>query len=256
MTALDVEEAARIIVAARANKQPLRALTDTKSITMDQAYLIQAAVTQHRIAAGQQIVGWKLGYTSPAMREQMRIDQMNFAPLTDAMTVPNHSALPDRAVQPLVEPEIALVLAHAIKTPCGVDDVLVTVAEARACLEVVDPIWADRRFLIQDNTADGSSAAFFVLGDRLSAENLSEVRVTLRHDEEPIATATGAAADGHPAKTVAWLAAQLAKRRQRLRAGDIILTGGLTRAIPLERGNIVSAEFSDGSNAVTVSVTR
>lgn len=256
MTALDIDAAARTIVEARARKEPLRAFTDTVAMTMDQAYRIQAAVTQRRIEAGQQVVGWKLGYTSAAMREQMRIDEMNFGPLTDVMTMPNHSVVPDRAVQPLVEPEIALVMARGVKTPCGVTDVLSAVAEARACLEVVDPIWADRRFLIQDNTADGSSAAFFVLGEQLNADRLPELGVTLRHDGEQVASATGAAADGHPAKAVAWLAAQLADRRQRLRAGDIMLTGGLTKAIPLEPGHTVSAEFGDGSNSVTVSVTR
>lgn len=256
MTGPDIEKAASLIVAARTNKRPLPALTETVAITMEQAYGIQAAVTRRRIASGQKIVGWKLGYTSQAMREQMNVDQMNFGPLTDAMALPNQARLPRSAVQPLVEPEIAFVMARSLRRSCDVAEVLSATAEVHACLEVVDPIWIDRRFRIEDNTADGSSAAFFVLGDPLRAQHLPDIKVTLRHDDTQVATATGAAADGHPARTVAWLAARLSERGERLRAGDIVLTGGLTKAIPLEPGHRVSAEFSDGAGSVSVSVAR
>jgi 2-keto-4-pentenoate hydratase len=256
VTTLDIEDTARLIMDARADKRPIRALTDTAAITMEQAYEVQAEVTRRRIALGQRVVGWKLGYTSQAMREQMGIGEMNFGPLTDAMTLPNHALVPESAVQPLVEPEAAFILAKPLRPPCGIDDVLDATAGVRACLEVVDPIWTDRRFLIQDNTADGSSAAFYVLGDHVSPHDLPDIKVALRHDGVQVAIATAAAAGGHPAAGVAWLAAQLGQRGLSLNAGDVVLTGGLTKAIPLEPGHSVSAEFTDRSTTTNVSVSR
>ena len=54
------------------------------------------------------------------------------------------------------------------------------------------------------------------------------------------------AASGHPALGVAWLAEQLAGRGQALGPGDLIITGGLTSAHPLEPGHRIGASFGDG----------
>ena len=49
-------------------------LTDEVAVTLDDAYAVQQAVTELRRAAGESEVGWKLGYTSTAMRTQMGIE--------------------------------------------------------------------------------------------------------------------------------------------------------------------------------------
>jgi hypothetical protein len=38
---------------------------------------------------------------------------------------------------------------------------------ALACLEIVDSVWSGYRFTLEDNTADGSSAAWVVVGPPL-----------------------------------------------------------------------------------------
>jgi 2-keto-4-pentenoate hydratase len=254
--AFDAEQLAELILGARQRREPIAALTDTTQLSMPQAYQVQAAVTRHRARSGQQIVGWKLGYTSEAMRAQMGVAEMNFGPLTDVMALPNAAKVPGKAIQPLVEPEAAFIMGHELRAPCTVPDVLAATREVRACLEIVDPVWADRRFRIEDNTADGSSAAFYVLGDPVDHRDLPSLGVTLFHDGEPVSAATGAAASGHPANGVAWLAGQLAKQDLSLRPGDVVLSGGLTRAQPLEPDHEVTAEFTDGTSAVRVSVRR
>jgi hypothetical protein len=45
---------------------------------------------------------------------------------------------------------------------------------------------------------------------------------------------------------VVWLAEQLAGRGQALEPGDLVITGGLTSAHPLEPGHSISASFGDG----------
>jgi 2-keto-4-pentenoate hydratase len=254
--AFDAEQIAGLILGARQRREPIAPLTDTMALSMPQAYQVQAAVTRHRTGSGHQIVGWKLGYTSQAMRTQMGVAEMNYGPLTDVMALPSASKVPATAIQPLVEPEAAFIMAREVRTPCTVTEILAATREVRACLEVVDPVWADRRFRIEDNTADGSSAAFYVLGDPVDHRDLPGLGVVLFHDGEPVATATGAAASGHPGYGVAWLAAQLAERNVSLQAGDIVLSGGLTRAHPLEPGHEITAEFTDGTSAVRVSVRR
>ncbi len=102
------------------------------------------------------------------------------------------------------------------------------VDEAFACLEIDDSVYPNYRFRLEDNTADGSSAAQASPLRRL--DSLESIAVVLRHGANDAGSATGSAASSHPAAGVVWLVAQLARQGRQLRAGDIVITGGLTRA--------------------------
>ncbi|MEP6851712.1 MAG: fumarylacetoacetate hydrolase family protein [bacterium] len=231
---------------ARAERRTIDPISAHSGLTLSDAYAVQRAGTAMRLAAGERIVGWKLGYTSLAMREQMRVTQPNFGPLTDAMLLATGSRLGPQVLQPRVEPEIAVRLAGTLPGCPDRDAVAAAVGESSACLEVVDSVYTDYRFTLEDNTADGSSAAFVVLGPPLAdGVALDEVRVRLLSNGVEVDSATGAAASGHPLGGVVWLAAQLATRGQVLEAGDVIITGGLTRAVPLAVGGEIRAVFSD-----------
>jgi 2-keto-4-pentenoate hydratase len=200
--------------------------------------------------AGERLVGWKLGYTSAAMRRQMGIDQANAAPLTDAMLLASGAVVGERATQPRVEPEIGVVLAHPLTGLVSRTEAQDAVGAVLACLEVVDSVYTGYDFTLQDNTADGSSAAFVVVGDSLAAEALDETPVLLEHNGESVAASTGAAAMGHPLEGVRWLAAHLAARGEALAPGQLIITGGLTGSVALLPGDEVAATFADAVRVV------
>ena len=248
----DAGEHAATILAAHRNATLLEPLTDTMPLTMRQAYEIQEHVLADRLRRGERQVGWKLGYTSQAMREQMGVSRPNLGPLTDRMVLADGAEVGD-VLQPRVEPEIAVILEHPVGPGATRDEALAAVREARAALEVVDSIWRDYRFRIEDNTADGSSAAHVVLGPRLGTDELDGVDVVLAVDGAEVAAGAGAAAMGHPLDALCWLATELADQGKQLRAGDLVITGGLTAAWPLRAGGRVSAVFGGG---VRVSVGR
>jgi 2-oxo-3-hexenedioate decarboxylase len=68
--------------------------------------------------------------------------------------------------------------------------------------------------------------------------------VLLEVDGQVVDTATGAAVQGHPAEALALAANSLAERGLGLEAGWIVLTGGMTDAVPVAPGARVSAQFS------------
>ena len=193
------------------------------------AYAVQDMITDWRVSSGAHIAGWKLGYTSQAMREQMRIGQPNFGPLLDTMLLPSGSVIDTGVVHPRVEPEIAAVLARDVDDPANA---VAAVGEWRLALEVVDSVWRDYRFDWALNTADGSSAAFVVLGDPVAGD-VADLEVELAVGAD-VTVGRSDAAMGDPRRAVLWLAEQLEGRPRGLRAGDVVITGGLTRAIPLE----------------------
>ena len=239
---------------ARRSRRSRAPITDSRSLSLADAYAIQQVVTDARLQRGEQVVGWKLGYTSQAMRRQMNIDSPNFGPLTDAMLLTSGSSVAPELVQPRVEPEVALRFGRRLGGEVTLDDVLDATADACACLEVVDSVYTGYRFTLEDNTADGSSAAQVVLGDSLVAAGpLDAIPVVLSRNGQTVATGTSAAASGHPAIGVVWLVHQLAQRGLRLEVGDVVITGGLTAAVPLEPGDTVSAVFAD---SVEISVER
>jgi 2-keto-4-pentenoate hydratase len=242
---------------ARREGRTLAAPQGAEQFSLEQAYAVQEQVTVLRVASGERVVGWKLGYTSRAMREQMGVDAPNYGPLTDAMLLEDGATVPAAALQPRVEPEIAVVFGESVtdlfgsqrggpgpeRTSPSRERVAAAVVEVRAAIEVVDSVWTGYRFRLEDNTADGSSAAWVVLGPAMPVDPLTVDRVTVRmiaHGEEPV-SGVGADADGHPLDGVARLIERLRRGERRLEPGDVVITGGLTRATPLDRA--VRAEF-------------
>jgi 2-keto-4-pentenoate hydratase len=251
---LDHAAEAATIIAAHAQHATLDPISDRARITMDDAYAIQAILTGARAERGERRIGWKLGYTSLVMRTQMGVDQPNFGPLTDAMLVPDGGDVAGRFTQPRVEPEVALRFQHDVPADADRAGVLAAVGSAHAALEIVDSVWTDYRFRIEDNTADGSSAAGVVLGGAIPPHRIADVAVTLRVDDVPVGHGRGRDASGHPADGVVWLVARLAEHGERLLAGDVVITGGLTAAAVLAPGSEIIGVF-DGTT-VTVRCTR
>jgi 2-keto-4-pentenoate hydratase len=272
----EVDELTRTVREARRSGRTLTARSASRPLSLADAYRVQARLTAARLADGERRIGWKLGYTSRAMREQMGVDAPNFGPLTDVMLLPDGGRVPACALQPRVEPELAVVLGETASQlasslaslaaradpaglgDAGLDDAALelaagAVSTVRAALEVVDSVWTGYRFRLEDNTADGSSAAWFVLGPPLPSDGLPDVAVELSSASSAVLTGSGADADGHPLRGLAWLALRLAERDERFHPGDVVITGGLTRAVPLD-GRVTARFTPRGSAAVEVSV--
>lgn len=251
-----LERAAALLVECRARRSTIDGPTTFDSLSLTDAYRVQLIVTANRLARGERVIGWKLGYTSIAMREQMGVSEPNFGPLTDVMLLDDGGTVPRTLIQPRVEPEIAFRFGRALSADDGEITraaVFDAVESVHACLEVVDSVWANYRFSLAQNTADGSSAAGVVIGPRLDADDLEAVEVALAVDGAPAGNGIGADASGHPADGVVWLLGRLG--RAGLRAGDVVITGGLTRAVPLESGGLVTARFSGGGLPEPVEVS-
>ncbi|AJE22684.1 2-hydroxypent-2,4-dienoate hydratase XylJ [Azotobacter chroococcum NCIMB 8003] len=88
--------------------------------------------------------------------------------------------------------------------------------------------------------ADNASSALFVLGDAAVDPrrlDLGVVGMTLELNGEIAATGAGAAALGHPANAVAWLANTLGRLEVPLKAGEVILSGSLSTMLPVKAGD-------------------
>lgn len=110
--------------------------------------------------SGEAHVGFKLGFTSAAMRSQMGIAQANYGILTADMALNRLDW--SRLVHPRMEPKIALVTARPILGRTDVSPS--TISSVHAAIEIVDTRYTEYRFTLIDNPADNSSAAGFIPG--------------------------------------------------------------------------------------------
>lgn len=217
------------------------------------AYAIQAALLKRM---GGVRVGYKLGFTSAAMREQMGVEHPNSGVLLADMRLGTARLPAAELIQPRLEPEIAILLGHDLRgaavTP---EQVAAATAAVLPALEVVDSRYRDYRFKAVDNIADNSSAARYLTGAPRALSDVGDLRLTgvlLEIDGITVDQGLGAAALGSPLASVAWLVRHLAARGEGLAAGELVLTGGLTRAYPLQSGQTAVAHFGGGLGAVSL----
>ncbi len=184
----------------------------------------------------------------------MRVNDPNLGPLTSQMLLVDGACPPRSLTQPRVEPEIAVRLIADLPPDCSLAQAAAAVGAAHAALEIVDSVWIDYQFTLADNTADGSSAAAVVIGPELPSSDhldLDRVEVNLLRNGAPVGTGRGADAMGHPLQALCWLARALSQQDNTIRAGDIIITGGLTSAVPLRPGDVIRATFGTDIEAST-----
>jgi 2-oxo-3-hexenedioate decarboxylase len=230
--------------AARAAGRPVSPLSNSlPAFDVTAGYVVQESL---RRQAGE-LAGWKLGLTSPAKQVQMSVAEpiRGYLAACDELLEGEALGVADY-IQPRVEPEIVFVMGDDLEgARVNKDDVLAATAALAVGIEILDSRYIDYRFSLPDVVADNGSAARFVVGPHVPPQGL-ELRlagVVLEHRGEVAATAAGAASLGHPAAAVAWLVRSLAGVGQGLRAGDIVLSGGLTAAIAVAPGDFVTASI-------------
>ena len=249
MAPADPAALALLLTAAQAQRAGIAALTTTSGpFGEETAYQVQDAVVAARVAAGQPVAGAKLGLTSEAKQRQMKVSQPLYGWLTSDMALDVGQPLDCGAlIQPRCEPEIAFLLGRDLAGPqVTAAHVLAATEAVFPAIDVLDSRFAGYSFTLPDVIADNASAAGYLLGGQATEPGGVDLRLTglvLEKNGELAATAAGAAVLGHPAAAVAWLARVLHGRGRGLTAGQVVMAGALTEALPVAPGDVIVAHF-------------
>lgn len=247
---MNIVEIAHQLLEAEKTKQPIPPLTDTyKQITVEDAYHVQLEQIKEKTANGSQIVGKKIGLTSKAMQQMFQVNEPDYGHLLDHMLfVDGEEISLDSYIQPKLEFEIAFLLKKDLKGP-GVTtlDVVEATDYVVPALEVIDSRISDWQIRFEDTVADNGSSAGAIIGGvptKLSDVDLAKIGMVVTKNGKLLDTAAGAAVMGNPLHAVAWLANALGRFDISLQAGEIILSGALTKAVPITGGDTFTAEFA------------
>lgn len=240
-----------------------REARDTPKITdqhpemdFDDAYAIQDRILAAKLKAGARIAGYKAGLTSHAKMKQMGVTDPVFGFLVDEFIVPDGGEVQTGAlIHPKVEPEIAFVTRAELKGPgCSVANVLAASDVVLPGIEVIDSRYRDFKFDLKSVVADNTSASRFVVGGRAVDARSVDLRTTgvvLEKNGQVVALGAGAAVVSHPAAAVAMLVNHLGRRGKSLPAGSLVLSGGITEAVSVQKGDHVTLRVQ-GMGSVSV----
>jgi len=224
------------------------------ALTLEDAYAIQQANLVERERSGRRLVGRKIGLTSRAMQDMLGVSEPDFGYLTDDLLLATGTTLPrDALIAPRVEVEIAFRLNRDLSGPqVTAADVMAATNGVAAALEVIDSRIVDWRIDLFDTVADNASCARAIVGEFVSPADLKLERLTAqlrlapcRDRRTEIVEGDASAVLGHPAQAVAWLAQTLSRLEgEALRAGDVVLSGAMARALPVSAGDHVTADVA------------
>lgn len=224
-------------------RSPITPLVEREpEITLEDAYRIQEAFVALRLAAGETIVGKKIGATSRPVQEMLGVYQPDFGMLMSGMVYQEGEAVDlDQLIQPKAEAELAFVLKEDLKGP-GITamDVIRATDYVLPCFEIVDSRISDWKLKIQDTVADNASCGVYVLGKTKGDPRKLDITLAgmvLEKNGELYSTGVGAAVQGSPANAVAWLANTLGELGIPFKAGEVILSGSQSTLVPVADGD-------------------
>lgn len=211
-------------------------LADSHDVGIDDAYAVQAALLERRVARGERIVGVKLGFTSKAKMAQMGVSDVIVGRLTDAMRIADGDTFDlSRFIHPKVEPEVAYRLCRDVDLDDPLTDIESCVDAVAPALEIIDSRYRDFRFTYSDVVADNTSASGYAIGPWSPVVSVANRAVRLRTADAESVGST-AAVLGDPVHALHALLDMCRRRGIPLRAGQVVLAGAATAALPLVAG--------------------
>jgi 2-oxo-3-hexenedioate decarboxylase len=220
------------------------------SFDLERAYAVTAALRRLRTARGETHIGRKIGFTNRTIWAEYGVYAPIWGDMYDstvhAVTHGAAFAL-GRMAEPRIEPEIAFKLKAAPAPGMDAAALLGTIEWVAHGFEIVTSIFPGWQFSAADVVAGGGVHGALLLGPAQTvdprqvadlARALETFEITLERND--VAADRGQAANvlGGPLHALTHLVDLLAQDRLNppLRAGEIVTTGTLTRALPIAAG--------------------
>lgn len=250
-----VAELAERLHQAERTRAPIRQLSlEHPGMDVDDAYAVQRAWVDRKLAEDRRLIGRKVGLTSSVMQQALRIDEPDHGALLDDMLFADGGDVPfDRFIGPRLEIELAFVLGTDLAgLDCTAFDVLRATEYVTPAIEILDarvqmsdPETGHLRTIV-DTIADNAAGAGLVLGGRPVRPHdvdLRWVAGVLFQNGAIVESGVAAAVLNHPANGVAWLVRKLATLGVGLEAGHVVLAGSFIRAVPASPGDVIHADY-------------
>jgi 2-keto-4-pentenoate hydratase len=221
---------------AEFERRSIEPLTDSyPDLTLEDAYRIQQLNIERRTAAGEKIVGHKIGLTGRPMQKKFGVNEPDYGHLLDSMYHDERKPLNlGELIDPQVEVEPAFILGKDLAGPgLTIDDVIDATDYIVTCFEVIDSRITDWRIKLPDTVADNGSSSRFTLGAQKTSPDglaLDDLETILEVDGDIVEAGNTKEILSHPANGIVWLGNKLAEFGIVLEAGHVVLPGTCLRS--------------------------
>ncbi len=250
-----IQAAAHALYEAEKTRQQTRAVTlQHPNMDMDDAYAIQRAWVDQKIADGDRISGYKIGLTSRAMQQAMHIDTPDFGILLESMAFPNNAVI---NTGDFCDPRIEVEFGFVMKKPLRGEHV--TVAEVLDATDYIVPsleLIAARSYRVDPDTgytrkvfdtiSDNAANAGYIVGDQRINPTGIDLRwagAILYLNGEVEETGLAAGVMDHPAHGICWVCKRFAKHGIGLEPGQFVLSGSFTRPVVARPGDHMVCDY-------------
>jgi 2-keto-4-pentenoate hydratase len=213
-------------------------------MTAVQAYALQTEVARLRVERGENVIGYKVGCTSPAVQRQLGIGEPIFARIFDTGCFPCGATLSFRSFATLaVEGELAVRLGGPVSASCvGEEKYRAAIASAFPVIELHHYVLRSPEASQVELVAGGGMHAGFVLPEDESAAGLANLQsLSICIDEKRMGMVAGEQVTRLAVRSLRWLAHRLAEMGLALGKDQIVLTGSLLPLYAVEPGARVVA---------------
>lgn len=227
----------------------------TDWLTLEDAYAIQRAVAELRIARGERCLGYKVGCISATIQKQLGLRQPVRGYLWDKEVLtsgshvicgPGCDGRENRFVNFAIEGEVAIELGGNFPAASGVGGRLTDgVARWFPVIELHNAVFRGPAPTSQELVAGNAMHAGFVIpsfAETISLQTLLQAQIRVKIDGKLVETSSVADLPGGPLGSLRGLASFPPPGRESFEAGDIILTGSPGSLIPIEGSCTVTVE--------------
>ena len=225
-------------------------------LTAESGYAAARQLHAHRLAQGWKLAGRKNGFTNRGIWERYGVNGPMWGAIYDRTLIfsEKNRATVSLAglVQPRIEPEICFKLKGVpprTRNPAALLEAIEWVAHSVEIVQCHHPEW---KMTLADCTADNALHGRLIVGAPVEVERISGlaaalpfVKVTLRKDGAIVDQGIGANVLDSPLLSLAFLVEILAQQPESppLAAGEIVSTGTLTDAHPVQAGETWSTDL-------------
>lgn len=226
---------------------PIAQPSETVKYSLEEAYRIQNQLIQHRLNRGENITGYKLGFTSKAKMQQMGVHDLIWGVLTDNMHIkPNSEIDLNQYIHPRAEPEIAFRISKDIDCQITLKELPDHIDKMAVAVEVIDSRYKNFKFSLEDVVADNCSSIGYCIGewDDLK-EDISNLNIELKFNHEEVQKGQSKAILDNPYLSVVELSRLATEAGLTLKKGQVILAGAATAAEWMKEKTKITAELEN-----------
>jgi 2-keto-4-pentenoate hydratase len=216
---------------------------------------VQLDLRRQRLAGGDKSLGWKVGFGAPALLKQFNISGPLIGFLTQNARVQYGDSVSLAGwAKPIAEPEIAVHIGRDVPAGTNRDAAAAAIAGISPAIELVDLHTPpqDPERILGENIYQRHVVLAGIEPARAGASSDGLACRIMRHGKESARTTDPQANTGQWIEIVRHVADVLAAFGERLRAGEIIITGSVVPPLALEPGEAGIAFEVDPLGGVAV----